>query len=280
MHLRSSVSGAGSFEQRCLIRYWIKAFAGVLVTVLVLSCAGYLSRPLLKAAWQSDINGWPSLAAFKHSRMALQGVLIGMMGGMRALTANLLWIQSFEQWSRKDIAANAVSMQLALAVDSRNIALWQNAADIMAYDWPKWRIEQYERQHGQLAPAWFVREVRHEYANAALKLINQAYEHHTGDYRLIVDAAMIHRNCLGDTERAAELFRYGSRLPNAPYFLARTYGELLREQGKKGEALEWYKRIYKRLPNHPHAQKSVVLDRIRDLEKELDIPPWQCFQSE
>lgn len=263
-----------------MICYWVRAFCGVSLALVLLIGTGYATRPLLRSAWQPELNGWPSLAAFKHSKMALQGVLIGVTGGMRALTSNLIWIKSHEYWSKKDVAGNAANMQLALAIDSRNIGLWQIAASVMAYDWPKWRMEQYKKTHGQEMPKWMEADIREQYACSALELIKQAYEYHQGDYRLIVDAAIIHKNCLGNTERAAELYRYASQLPNAPFFLARTHGELLREMGQLGRALEWYKHLYETFPDDPRAQKPVILERIRKIEKQLDVPAWQRYRPE
>lgn len=280
MSSQSSASGEGLSEMRAVALHWLRALCGVSLAFVLLIGTGYLSRPVLKSAWQPELNGWPSLAAFRQSNTAIQGVLIGVMGGMRALTANLIWIKAHEHWAKRDIAGNAANMQLALAIDSRNVGLWQIAANIMAYDWPKWKLEQYEEMHGKKVPAWIAKEAKDEGARNALQLLEQARHYHPKDYRLIVDAALIHRNCLGNTERAAELYYKASQLPGAPYFIARTYGELLKEMKQYRRALDWYIQLHASFPDEPNAQRSVILERIRKLEGLLDVPAWQRYQPE
>lgn len=44
------------------------------------------------------------------------------------------------------------------------------------------------------------------------------------------------------------------------------------------EAYVFLKDLHAELPDTPFAQKGIVLERIRDLENELEIPFWERYQ--
>jgi len=81
-----------------------------------------------------------------------------------------------------------------------------------------------------------------------------------------------------------------SEQPNAPYFAARIYAELLRRMGRNAEAYDWLKKLYPTLPKAADAalgitafqvesaMAPVVMERIRELEKELNIPEGESFK--
>ena len=69
-----------------------------------------------------------------------------------------------------------------------------------------------------------------------------------------------------------------SQKPDAPYYAARIYAELLRREGRHEEAYTFLKQLYGALPDDPYAQKPIILDRIREIENTLRVPVWQRFQ--
>ena len=80
-------------------------------------------------------------------------------------------------------------------------------------------------------------------------------------------------NRLKDVENAAKWFLKASHQKDAPFFAARIHAELLRRQGKNQEAYTFLKGLFLTLPNdNPYAQKDIILERIRELEDELEIP--------
>ncbi|MDX2111948.1 MAG: hypothetical protein SFY80_17100 [Verrucomicrobiota bacterium] len=256
---------------------WIRLgrrIAIMVVTIAVLYGAGWLLSPLEQRAWQPELVGWPTLKASETRALTEQGVLLGLVGGLRALTANIIWLQSSLSWEEHDIAATDRGMQLALIVDSRPFLNWRNAAMIMAFDIPHWRIAELSAtlpNRDQL-----VREIRHVQGARALALLERGKVYHPNNCELYALAALIHHQVLDDEERAASIYGYASTLPNAPYYLARIRGELLREMGKYDEAYAWYRAVYESLPNgDPAAQKHIVLQRLRSLETVLNLPEYK-----
>jgi len=120
----------------------------------------------------------------------------------------------------------------------------------------------------------------HEQAEQAFAMLATAREFHPNKAKLYLETGQIYLNRLKDTANAAKWFLLASQQPDAPYFAARIYGELLRRQGKDAEAYDYLKQLHNDLPDDPYAQKPIILDRIRELEEELKIPVWQRFQPQ
>ena len=86
---------------------------------------------------------------------------------------------------------------------------------------------------------------------------------------------------LRDLAAGAESYRRASEQPRAPYYAARLHAEVLRRQGRNAEALKWLRDLHPRLPkNDEAAAADVVLERIRDLERELEVPAESRYQPQ
>jgi TPR repeat protein len=92
-----------------------------------------------------------------------------------------------------------------------------------------------------------------------------------------LEKAQIYLNRLKDDANAAKWFLQASQQDDAPYFAARIHAELLRKQGRNIEAYDFLKNLHIQLPNTPFAQKGIILERILDLEKTLEIPFLERF---
>ena len=67
-------------------------------------------------------------------------------------------------------------------------------------------------------------------------------------------------------------------MPDAPYYAARIYAELLRRLGRPRDAYVWLRHLHATLPpDDEAAMPGVVLQRIRDLEGVLAIPPGERY---
>lgn len=103
--------------------------------------------------------------------------------------------------------------------------------------------------------------------------------HHPGNPNLWVERANIELNRLQDPAAAAESYRRAWEQPGGPYFAARLHAELLRRMGRKAEALAWLKDLHPKLPPGDEAAAApVVLERIRELERELGVEAAQAYR--
>ena len=243
---------------------------------LILILLGLLTRPIEAPAWEVVKAGQPEMNLEAMEGALGQGVVIGVMGGFRAIMADFLWIRTNTIWERRDRVKLDAMVRLVTTLDPRPDFFWINASRMIAYDVPNWRI----REEGgyDVVPQIRQRAIDLEQAAQAFDLIDQALEFHPDHAKLYLEKGQIYLNRLKDNANAAKWFLKASQQVDAPYYAARIYAELLRRQGKNEEAYAFLQKLHNTLPNIPFAQKDIILERIHELESLLKIPLWQRFQ--
>ncbi|HTO02050.1 MAG TPA: hypothetical protein VL069_00040, partial [Opitutus sp.] len=203
-------------------------------------------------------------------------ITLAVLGGFRAIAADLVWLKSYFAWERRDVDATEPLLQLTTVLDGRPLSFWLNGARIIAFDITAWRID---AAHGVgPVPESARTRLAELQGHRALLFLQRGLAQHPHRASLWIERANIELNCLHDPSLAAESYRRASEQPDAPYFSARIYAELLRRLGRKEEALAWLVELYPRLPVHVEAAAAdVVLGRIHQLEDELSIEPAKRF---
>ncbi|MGC6424790.1 MAG: tetratricopeptide repeat protein [Lentimonas sp.] len=248
------------------------------VATLVLLLLGIAMQPVESLAWREVKAGQSELNLEELEGALGQGLVVGVLGGFRTIIADFVWIRMTSDWRKKDRAKVDAMIRLATTLDPRPEFFWRNSARIIAYDMPNWRIQ--EEGGYDAVPDEREYQLNLEQAGIAFKLLERAREFHPDDPRLYLETAQIYMNRLKDFVNAAKWFLRASEIPSAPYYAARMYAQLLREQGRDAEAYEFLKELYVSLPDDPRAQKGVVLERIRVLEDALRTPLLFRFQAE
>ena len=243
--------------------------------LLLLVLLGLLARPIEAPAWKAVKAGQSEMNIERLEGALGQGLVIGVLGGFRAILADFLWIRTNTIWERKDRVKLDSMVRLVTTLDPRPDFFWINGSRMIAYDVPNWRI----REEGGYSdvPKGRQQAIDLEQSAQAFDLIDQALEFHPDNARLYLEKAQIYLNRLKDDAKAAKWFLQASQQDDAPYFAARIHAELLRKQGLDIEAYDFLKNLHIQLPNTPSAQKGIVLERILDLEKILEIPFWERF---
>lgn len=248
-----------------------------LAALAFLLLVGLITRPIESPAWIVVKSGQPELNLKEMEGALGQGIIVGMLGGFRAIMADFLWIQTNTVWERRERAKLDSMVRLVTSIDPRPDFFWINSARMIAYDVPNWRI----REEGgyDAVPEKRQQGIDLEQAEQAFALIERALEFHPDNPRLYLEIGQIYLNRLDDPESAAPWFLRASEQPGAPYFAARIYAELLRRQGKNAEAYQFLRGLHDELPDgDPYAQKGIILERIRDLEATLSVPAWERYQ--
>lgn len=240
------------------------------VTIATLATAGLVLRPLERPAWTELAARGVVVDAAGIQGAVGQGVFAGLLGGFRALAADFLWLKANASWEEMDLPATQTTIRAVTAIDSRPLFFWVNGARMIAYDMPVWRIE---RAGGlDAVPASVQARIDEEQARVALAMLADAQQVHPGSPTLVIEVANIHLRRLGDTATAARLYREAAERPGAPFYAARIHAELLRNLGRRQEALDWLRSVHPELPRDvPEAMPGVVLARIRELEDELGV---------
>ncbi len=248
----------------------------ILSILLVLVVLGLMARPVEAPAWEVVKAGQPEMNLEAIEGALGQGLVVGVLGGFRAILADFLWIRTNTIWERRDRTKLDAMVRLVTTLDPRPEFFWINASRMIAYDVPNWRI----REEGGYTDVPEVRQqaIDLEQAEQAFDLLDEALEFHPDRAKLYLEKGQIYLNRLKDDANAATWFLKASEQDDAPYFAARIYAELLRKQGKNVEAYAFLKNLHNTLPDIPFAQKGILLERIRELETTLKIPIWERFK--
>lgn len=244
--------------------------------LFVLIGLGLVVKPIETTAWQAVKEHQPELKLEGIEGALGQGLLVGVLGGFRTITADFFWIRANAIWEQQDRVKLDAMIRLVTTLDPRPDFFWINSARMIAYDVPNWRIRQ-EGGYNQL-PESRQQEIDREQAEQAFALLEKAREFHPDKAKLYLETAQIYLNRLKDLENAARWFLLASQKPDAPYYAARIYAELLRREGRHKDAYSFLKQLYEELPDDPYAQKPTILDRIREIETTLKVPVWQRFK--
>ena len=205
-----------------------------------------------------------------------EGAAFGMLGGWRAILADLTWLHVQAVWEQRDLPATGSALRLVTTLDPRSLYFWLNGARMIAYDMPAWRIAA-AGGYG-VVPTAEQRRIDGEQARLALARLDAAMDFHPASAALWIERANIESYRLHDLAAAADSYRRAARQPDAPYYAARIYGELLRRLGRNAEALAWLRQLHPSLPrDDENAGAAVVLARIRELERELGVVSSECY---
>ncbi len=250
----------------------------LLIVVAGLAAAGAGLGRVVAPAWTATRAKQPAMKLEPSLATAGQGVTLALLGGFRALVADVTWIRMYALWERHDLPGTQSLVQLVTAIDPRPVYFWINGARILAHDLSSWRVAAlggYERA----GPA-VEQRIDREQALFALKHLESAMAFHPRSADLWVERASIELTRLRDAAAAAESYRRAWEQPKAPYYVARLHAEMLRRVGRKAEALQWLVQLHPRLPvGEEGAGRDVVLGRIRELERELAVPAERAYRE-
>jgi len=248
------------------------------VVALSLLIAGIALRPIEGPAWENVRSKQPALRLESLKDALGQGVTVGLLGGFRAIVANFFWIRTYAVWQENDIPKTQTLIKLVTAIDPRPLFFWQNGSRIIAYDMPNWRID--KAGGYDAVPQNVQRRFDEEQSKVAVEYLENALEFHPEHPLLVLEIGNVFLNRLKDNETAARYYLRASKHPDAPYYAARIYAELLRRLDRKPEAYAFLKELYPTLPkDNMMAQAPIVLERIRELEEELEISDALRFRE-
>ncbi|MEY4488371.1 MAG: hypothetical protein RIQ79_879 [Verrucomicrobiota bacterium] len=241
------------------------------VVAASLVLAGLGLRVVEAPAWEVVRARQPSLRLESVKDALGQGVTVGLLGGFRAILADLFWIRTNYVWEKNDLPATQTSIKLVTAIDPRSTYFWLNGSRMIAYDMPNWRIDKaggYDK-----VPDTVKRHFDEEQSAVAIRYLNEAFGFHPNSPIIRLEIANVYLNRLKDTETAATYYRRAAEHPDAPYYAARIYAELLRKMNRNAEAYDYLKQLYPTLPkDNAQASAATVLGRIHELEDELSLP--------
>lgn len=239
------------------------------LAVLLLTVVALLLKPVEEVCWQVVQAGQPELRVDGLDQSVGQGVVMGVIGGLRSLVADFAWLDLNRKWEARDRAGLGAMIQLVTSIDPRPEFFWINSARMVGYDVPHWRIA--EAGGYNLVSNDQQAIINEEQAGQALALLEKGMSYHPNSARLKLEVGQIYLNRLRDYESASRWFLLASKEKDAPYYAARIHADLLLRLNRPAEAYAFLKQLYIALPNDPLAQADIVLARIRELELQLGL---------
>ena len=204
-----------------------------------------------------------------------QGVLLGILGGMRIIIADGTWIRSYVLWERKDRPGCETLMRTACALDPRSRYFWENAAFVMGYDMAHWEVR---RRGGYAKVPKDVQEYLYQsYAKRALEIFDQGIVNTGGNAALMIGAGQMCEMKLKDQLLAAKYYKDACDSRNAPWYAPFFCARNLWEGGKREEAYRWYRQHWEEKLSKSEDGAPDDLKNLREMEKELRLPMIRCI---
>jgi len=250
----------------------------LLVVLLGLGASGAaLDATLARPVWSAMRARQPALRLESATAGLGQGITLALLGGFRALVADVTWLRMYVLWERRDLPGCEALLRLVGTLDPRPLEFWLNGARILAYDFAAWRIESaggYDR-----VPVEAQGQIEREQGALALRHLDAAMQFHPESAELWIERGSLQLNRLREIDAAAESYRRAWAQPRAPYYAARLHAELLRRTGRKAEALAFLRTLHPTLPAADEgAAADRVFERIQELERELGVPADRAYR--
>ncbi|GHB97095.1 tetratricopeptide repeat protein [Cerasicoccus arenae] len=248
------------------------------LTAAVLMGVGLACAPLQNRVWGEVKSFQPEMNLRDLEDALGQGVIIGLLGGFRTLVADFVYLRASYYWEKSDRPNTEALLALTTSIDPRPLYFWLNAARIISYDIPVWRVR--ERGDFEDVPQAYKDHIYQEQVDRAMGLLDRAQSFHPDNMQIPLEKARIYYDKVKDYENAAKYYHQVTQMPDAPYYAARIYANALDNLGRSREAYEFLRELYPTLPPSeevPQASREVVLERIREFENDLDMPLIERF---
>jgi|GEM_PF-5511620 len=191
-----------------------------------------------------------------------QSVLIGSLGGLRALAADFLWLQTNYYWQQKNHGLTETTAMAVTRLQPDFPYFWIEASRMIVYDMPVWRFG--ERRS---PPKSVEKRIRREQAESGLKLLSEAAEFIPDSPAIPAEKARIYWTVLDDPEKAQEYYKIAYEKPFQTALYARLRALILLDLGRKQEALDWSRKVLSDMnPDQNPVQYAILEEYVRDME--------------
>ena len=243
----------------------MRRFAPCLLVGVLILVAGALAE----SSWRRVRPSIPEIGRKELEPTLGQGVLLGVLGGLRTVVADFAWIRSYVFWERRDRPGCEAFMRTACTLDPHARYFWENAGLRIGLDMAHWEI----RRRGGYAkvPTETQERLFRQYGRRGVDVLEEGLAHARNRTALLLAAGFLAEGKLKDFTLAANYYRQAADAADAPWYAARFCADFDWNAGRKLEAYRWYRdywltRMRPRMDGSPDD-----LARLREMEKELKI---------
>ncbi len=232
--------------------------------LLVLAAGTYA-----EVSWRAVRPAIPEIGRKELEPTLGQGVLLGILGGLRTVVADLTWIRSYVLWERKDRPGCETLMRAACALDPHARYFWENTGYAIGFDMAHWDIRR--RGGYDKVPEETQRRLFQEYARKGIAVLEEGMSHAKNTTPLVLTAAQLAEIKLKDHRLAASYYQTAAEAPDAPWYAARICAQTLWEDGRREEAYRWLRQYWttRMLPKEDGFPDD--LQRLRTMEDVLGV---------
>ena len=247
----------------------------LILTIIVLLSSSSLLRNTEAKLWGVVDESISPTRTNPSQFQTSEGIVMATLGGFRSLIADIQWLKTMYSWEKEDKAKTIGHIQFTLSLDPRPTFFWLNGARMIAYDMRHWDI-------GPVTSPQELREEEIRLASLAIDLLKYAMQYHPETVSFPIEIAHIYLNRLGNLEMAAEYYhRAYTQYQEPPYYVGRLHALILAQMGRNEEAYKFLTNLFRELPSGDiYANKPLILQRIRTLEKRLNLPKSQRFRAQ
>lgn len=205
-----------------------------------------------------------------------QNVLIGTLGGLRALMADLLWIRANVYWEQKNYGLTEATSRAVTRLQPDIPFFWIQTARTITFDAPIWRFG-----GRQMPPKSVEQRIRREQAERGIEILNQAEQFLPDSAAIAGERARIYWIVLGNLDKAEKEYEEAYRRPNAPPLYARMRALILMDQGREEEALEWLELVLDEMdPERDPGQYRLMREHVEDLRAGQNPQTGETFSPD
>ena len=222
-------------------------------------------------SWRSVRPSIPEIGRKELEPTLGQGVLLGILGGLRTVVADLTWIRSYVLWERKDRPGCEALMRAACALDPHSRYFWENTGYAIGFDMAHWEI----RRRGGYAkvPAETQQRIFQQYARRGIDVLDEGIGRSKSPAPLLLCAAQLAETKLKDHALSVRYYQEAAESHDAPWFAARICAIIMWDDGRKTEAYRWFRKYWteRMLPKDDGFPDD--LRQLRAMEADLRLKP-------
>jgi len=234
--------------------------------VLVSFIAGVLTIPLRKGIEpeKQDLSGLEGMG---------QSVIIGSLGGLRALAADFLWLQTNYYWQKKNYGLTETTARAVTRLQPDYPFFWIETARMIAYDMPVWRFGK-----DRTTPKTVEKRIRRQQAERGLAFLDEAAQFAPESAAIPAEKARIYWTVLDEPGQAERYYKIAFEKPSRRALYARLRAVILMDLGRSQEAEEWLEKVLSEMkPSQSPSQYRLMEEYLQELrsganpKEQLDV---------
>jgi hypothetical protein len=234
----------------------------------------------VKIVWEQEIARQQDLLRYNGAAMTRQlrdqlgqGLTIGVLGGMRSVVADFVWLEITTAWMNQEWFKMGALVDLCTALQPRAPVFWDMGGWELA-----WNASISALGDHTTTPDLRQIKASRYWIDRGLAVYKRGIENNPEYWRLWYDTGLLYDQRLKDYPNAAYYYGKAGEIPGAPIYIERVpaimYDRQHGQDPEKGYAL--WKALWERLTPEERTMKIHEPDRvekeIRLLEDKLSIP--------